>query len=194
MYERLVEEAVDVIWSSDTDGKFTYLSRQFQTMFGFDPVECIGVRNLDFVHPDDHEYLVEAVNNLRAGRLSKNKEFRHRCFDGSFIWVMVKASLIRDSKDLVIGLQGIIRDISDRKATELALQDTQNQFRKITENVPGIIYRYVERVGGSNALLFIGPQCQEYYEMEPQDALADIEKFCQYHHPEDLECLKCVVT
>ena len=112
MYERLVEEAVDVIWSSDTDGKFTYLSRQFQTMFGFDPVKCIGTRNLDFVHPDDHEYLVEAVNNLRTGRLSKNKEFRHRCFDGSYIWVMVKASLIRDSKEQVIGFQGIIRDIS----------------------------------------------------------------------------------
>jgi len=151
--ERLVEDAVDVIWSSDIDGRFTYLSRQFQTLFGFDPVECIGARNLDFVHPDDHEYLVEAVKNLLKGRTSKNKEFRHRCFDGSYIWVMVKASLVRSNDYQVIGLQGIIRDISDRKETELALRDSQEQFRKITENVPGIIYRFVHRVSDGQAAI-----------------------------------------
>ncbi len=190
MYERLVEDAVDVIWSSDIDGRFTYLSRQFHTLFGFDPVECIGARNLDFVHPDDHEYLVEAVKNLLKGRASKNKEFRHRCFDGSYIWVMVKASLVRSNDYQVIGLQGIIRDISDRKETELALRDSQEQFRKITENVPGIIYRFVQRVDGSAALLFIGPQCREYYEVGPQEALEDVETFYQFYHPEDLERLK----
>ena len=175
--------------SSDIDGRFTYLSRQFHTMFGFDTVECIGARHLDFVHPDDHEYLVEAVKNLLNGRASRNKEFRHRCFDGSYIWVMVKASLIRSDDSQVIGLQGIIRDISDRKETELALRDSQEQFRKITENVPGIIYRFVQRVDGSTALLFIGPQCREYYEIEPQEALENFESFYQYYHPEDLERL-----
>jgi len=125
-FRGLVEGVSDVIWSSEIDGTLTYLSPQFQTMFGLNPLDWIGKTFFNLVHPDDREKLQELACHLQ-GKSQKvmKQEFRHLCQDGSYLWVMVNAVPIFDANGREIKHQGIIRDISDRKAAEKSLKLTQ---------------------------------------------------------------------
>lgn len=59
-FRRLVEGINDLIWSTDKNGAFSYLSPQFQTLFGLEVNEWIGKKFTDLVHPDD----LDGRNNL----------------------------------------------------------------------------------------------------------------------------------
>lgn len=186
-FQQLVEQAADVIWSVDLDWNFTYLSPQFETLFGFNPDECLGNKCFDYIHPDDNSFVIESARNLSNGNPSKNQEFRHLCSNGNYIWVMVRAAPVFDSDSHSTGLQGIIRDISERKSAEIALNEAQDRFRRITDNVPGMIYRYIQRVDGRDEFLYLGPQCGDMFEVEATNAIKDPDLLYQFFHPSDLK-------
>ena len=122
-FRRLVEGCKDLIWSSDSSKLFTYLSPQFKTIFGWEPAEWIGKSPFDLVHPDDIPWIVtDYQEELRAGRMSIHQEFRHRHRDGHYIWVRNSSSFVLNDRGEVMGKDGILSNITDRKQAELALE------------------------------------------------------------------------
>jgi PAS domain S-box-containing protein len=129
-FRRLVEGANDMIWAANSYGIFTYLSPQFQTMFGFPVDEWVGQSLAKLIHPDDlEEAIAPARLALEKGNKHQNIEFRHLCQDGSYLWVTLNMTPIFDVNGSAIGLQGILRDISDRKN----LEKEQTRLLKILE-------------------------------------------------------------
>ena len=122
-FRRLVEGANDLIWSQDQTGRFTYLSPQFQTLFGWEPSEWIGRSFIELVHPDDRSWVIpDYQQDVHLKQKSHSPEFRHRCRDGHYIWVRVSATPILNSEGASIGRQGILTDISDRKQAEAMME------------------------------------------------------------------------
>lgn len=141
-FRRLVEGANDVIWSCDVDGIITYLSPQFSTLFGWNENEWIGKNFQGIVHPEDIEILSCNNHNLLKFDIKNNNyEFRHLHKKGYYIWVRTSATPIKNEQGKVISIQGILSDISDFKQAEIALQASENQFRKVfTSNVVGMMF------------------------------------------------------
>ncbi len=128
-FRRLVEGANDLIWSADQDGVFTYLSPQFKDIFGWEPSEWIGQSAFELVHPEDLPSLDEYIQNSRNGQRSTKAEFRHLHQNGLYIWVKVHTTSILDYQGKVIGYQGVLTDINDRKNSEEALRLSEEMFR-----------------------------------------------------------------
>jgi PAS domain S-box-containing protein len=141
-FRRLVEGGNDLIWSADQEGRITYLSPQFKTLFGWEPNEWIGKLLIDLVHPDEHQSVVNAYSKDLKCRTLVNTEFRHLHQDGHYLWVKVSATPIINSEGDLIGAQGIVSDISDRKQSELALQESQRFIQRIADASPNILYLY----------------------------------------------------
>jgi PAS domain S-box-containing protein len=121
-FRRLVECANDLIWETQPDGSLTYLSPGFTKMFGYEISEWLHQPFAPLVHPDDLlEVFTEFQKMFETGQPVTGLEFRHRKKDGSWMWVTVNTTLIKDDTEQIIGVQGIIRDISDRKRQEQAL-------------------------------------------------------------------------
>ncbi|WRH69133.1 MAG: PAS domain S-box protein [Planktothrix sp. GU0601_MAG3] len=141
-FRGLVEGANDLIWSFDIEGLYTYLSPQFETLFGWKPSEWIGKSFLDLVHPDDFEMLTQ--NNrqyILAGETSHNLEIRHLHRDGHYLWVRISATAIKNEQGTIIGCQGILSDISDLKLAEIRLQASENRFRRVfASNIVGMMF------------------------------------------------------
>jgi PAS domain S-box-containing protein len=133
-FRRLVEGANDLIWSADQDGVFTYLSPQFKDIFGWNPSEWIGKSMIGLVHPEDLPSLADYIQNAKAGQKSTKAEFRHLHQNGSYIWVKVNTTSILNSEGSVVGYQGILTDISDRKKSEEALRVSEEMFRSAFNN------------------------------------------------------------
>ncbi|MCC3420399.1 MAG: PAS domain S-box protein [Microcoleus sp. PH2017_07_MST_O_A] len=135
-FRRLVEGANDMIWSAQADGIFTYLSPQFETMFGFPPSDWVGKSLTYLIHPDDLEMaLAPAKVALEQGTNQQDIEFRHLCQDGSYLWVTLNMTPIKDTEGHAIGLQGIVRDISDRKNAETIIQQKTHALEQALQEL-----------------------------------------------------------
>jgi PAS domain S-box-containing protein len=88
----------------------------------------------DFTHGDDLMRLLKAIGDLREQRVDRyDIDYRLKRPGGSEIWVRSLAEHRRDSEGRIIGIFGILQDISDRKRTEadmrLAHQSLANAQR-----------------------------------------------------------------
>jgi len=122
-FRRMVEDASDLIYSIGLDGSFTYLSPQFKEMFGYNPVQFLGRSFMPLIHPEDLPLFLESNERLFAtGEKQAGLTFRTLRKDGSQCWLVCNNSPIRNATGKIVGLQGIARDISDRKRQEEALR------------------------------------------------------------------------
>jgi|GEM_PF-752598 len=124
-FRRLVEGANDLIWSCDKNGAFTYLSPQFKVLFGWEVSAWIGKSYVELVYPDDIKHVKEFAKSIPV-------EFRHQCQDGRYIWVRANTTSIFNSEGVLIGNQGVLTDISDRKKYEQQLEQTNVELIRAT--------------------------------------------------------------
>ncbi len=86
-----------------------------------------------------------------------------------------------------------LTDITKRKTAEIALRETKTQFQRITESLPGMIYRYILHPNGSDEFTYISPQVRQIYELEPEVVVQDISHLWARVHPEDVPTAKRAV-
>ncbi|MBE9115823.1 PAS domain S-box protein [Lusitaniella coriacea LEGE 07157] len=180
-YRRFVENANDLIWSFNLEGQLTYLSPQFQTLFGFEPSEFLGKPFIPLVHPDD---LPRCEANLKqclvTGERQGDVEFRHKCQDGSWRWVSSNVSPLKDENGNVIGFHGILKDIRDRKQAEEALAQSEAKFRRFVEDANDLIYS----VTAEGIFTYLSPQIKAILGYEPSELLG--QSIAHFTHPDDL--------
>ncbi|WP_425215169.1 ATP-binding protein [Tumidithrix helvetica] len=134
-FRRLVECTDDLVWSSNLEGRFTFLSPQFKELFGWEPVECLGKLMLDLVYPDDRDrFKTDFDEILTSGKKgTMTLEFRHLQQDGSYVWVSSNMTPVKNHAGLVIAVQGILRDITDRIALAHAISDLRQTEMELEE-------------------------------------------------------------
>lgn len=113
-YRDLVETSHDLIWSTDAQGRFTYLNNAATDIFGLVPNELLGRCFFDF--EVDSAY----VANRRFLSILKNKgetlNYVTRIVraDGSERWVGINARTTADSRGITAGIRGTARDITEQ--------------------------------------------------------------------------------
>jgi PAS domain S-box-containing protein len=182
----LVEEGSDLIWAGNTDGRFTYLSPQFKTLFGWEPSEWIGKVFLDLVHPEDiaSVFAREFKENFRSGKLCSHPEFRHLHRDGYYIWVRVNSVPILNSEGIVIGSQGTLSDISDRKLAELENQQIKERMQFVLSANPAVIFTC--KLDGDYGATFITENVQNIFGYTPAEFTSESSFWFDRVHPDDL--------
>jgi PAS domain S-box-containing protein len=141
-FQRLVEQANDVIFTIDLEGRFHYLSPKFQELVGTDPQDYIGQPFAVIIHPDDLSRISQILREQRLqGHQANEVEFRLRHQTGNYLWVAANNSApITDATGQPIGFQGIVRDIHHRKLAEQALQQAQSRLQFLIATTPAIIH------------------------------------------------------
>lgn len=140
-FRHLVENATDLIWSSTLDGILTYISPRFQVMTGYDPVECLGHSFVPFVHPDDLSACLAFLQQVvETGEQQVGFEFRYIRQDSSWFWASSNVSPVKNEFGVVVGFQGIIQDIHERKQAEIALQQKEERYRSLITAIPQIVW------------------------------------------------------
>jgi PAS domain S-box-containing protein len=137
----LVENANDFIWSAKLDSTLTYLSPAFETMFGYSVSDWLHQSFCPLVHPDDLSYLMTFIDQvIETGECVTEIEYRHLTKSGEWHWVMSNVWPVKDDDGNVIALQGILRDITERKQAEAMLKQQQSQIESILNNIPHIAW------------------------------------------------------
>jgi PAS domain S-box-containing protein len=126
-YRDLFENANDLIYTLDLEGRLTSVNKRAEQTFGYTCEECLGRNVAELIPPEQHEGMVEALRRTRAGTTSPTVyELELICKDGWRVPLEVSSRLIvRDGAP--VGIQGIARDISDRRQTEQALREANRR-------------------------------------------------------------------
>lgn len=141
-YRSLVENINDVILSLNPEGVITYISPVVHNMIGFSPDEIVGKSFREFIHPDDIANVAASFALVLQGKLQP-QEYRVITKDGAFRYMSSSSRpLLEDGQ--VVGLTGVMRDITERKEVQLERQIVAEQQQKFLLQTIGAIAATVE--------------------------------------------------
>jgi PAS domain S-box-containing protein len=126
-YRALVESSQDVVWSMDTDGRYTFLNPAVRQIYGYEPEEMLGRLFTDFEPPEQQARDLTAFHNLLADESVFQYESQQIAKDGSPRWLTFNAISLRDQDGTVLGATGTANDITARKRAEQALEQAKQQ-------------------------------------------------------------------
>ncbi len=127
-YRELVENLNDVLYLFDEKGLIRYVSSPVISLLGYTPSELLGRNFHEFVHPEDQPYARNQFQKILSGHFVPG-EFRVMKKSGEIAWVRSSSRAIVKG-DRVLGLRGLLTDISDRKKAEAESQRTLMNLRK----------------------------------------------------------------
>ena len=124
----LVEAAVnDGIWDWDILSGRDYRSVRWKRILGYTDEElpnCVdGLRTL--LHPDDRENVVKAIHDHLEDNKPYDREFRLLHKDGEYRWLHSRGKAVRDADGRPVRMLGSITDITERKMTERAMEESR---------------------------------------------------------------------
>ena len=126
-YRMLVEHvnAITYIAEIGIHGKWFYVSPQVEAILGYTPDEWLATAESwdAHVHPDDLPAVIAAEEQSQRG-LPFQAEFRIRRKDGREVWLSDTAVIVQGSDSHPV-MEGILVDITERKALETQLQQSR---------------------------------------------------------------------
>lgn len=143
-FNLLADNITDVIWTIDTERKFTFVSPSVTRVLGFRIEDILSMRLDDLISPGD---LSEVKKNLEKSfnRIKKSKKQPGELKDifemevcgkkGKSIWLETKVSIIYDKEKKPLGFLGISRDISERRQKEKEIAQLALAIGQIDEGL-----------------------------------------------------------
>jgi PAS domain S-box-containing protein len=139
-YRDLFELSPDGIIAWDSNGIIQASNTSAATVVGYDRTEdLLGKSWLGFIIPEDRPSLAEKVRKVQQSGGVIESEFGVMRKDGSRIFAEARLHAVLDSAGNPVQNIAIVRDITDRKAMETALRDSEGSYRSLFELSPDAI-------------------------------------------------------
>ena len=138
-FRGIAERSVDGIFALDLKGRFTYASPAIEWITGYAPAEIMGKFLNKYLVTADISKANQAFTNLKKDEKVENLHLNIKKKDESIAAVEINASaIIKDGKKT--GVQGIVRDISERLKMAKELQTTNERYRVLYEENPSMYF------------------------------------------------------
>ncbi len=125
-YRMLAESGSDMVWLYELNTqRFTYVSPSVEQLRGYSVAEALQQTMQDVLTPESYQMVVDELPKWVAAYTAGDMSLRTRHYevtqnrrDGTSIQTEVVATLITDESGRITHLQGVSRDITERKKAE----------------------------------------------------------------------------
>jgi len=169
-YRTLLEDipAVAYVWSIEEDRPL-YISRQVEEMLGFSVEEWLGDPRLWYrmLHPDDRNRLEGVFSQAEATGEPVDEEYRLVAKDGTVRWVHERSVVVQEPARGRPLLHGVMDDVTDRKAVEDALTQSEEKYRSFVETTK----EWVWAMDGDGRTTYSNPAVEEILGYRPEEVV-----------------------
>jgi PAS domain S-box-containing protein len=129
----IVASSDDAIVSKTLDGLILSWNEGATRIFGYQASEVIGKPITIIIPPELHDEERRILHRVRHGERVDHFDTIRVTKDGRRIAISLTVSPVRDSKGTIVGASKVARDVSERKAAEQALRESEQRLRASEE-------------------------------------------------------------
>jgi PAS domain S-box-containing protein len=183
---KIAEHALDAVVTMDRGGVITGWNRHAEELFGWTASEAIGRLMAKTIIPMRYRsahaaglarYLLTGVGHV----LDRPIDIAALHRDGHEFPVELSITSVTDAGGP--SFIGFVRDLTERRAMEMALRDSEARFQSLVESLPGVAY--IDELGGAGR--YVSPKLEEMLGYAPDEWLANPDLWEQLLHPDDRE-------
>ena len=181
-YRQLIENANDIVYTVDLSGRFTSLNRAGERLTGYTREEALRMNIAEVIGPDDAERVRQRIANNLASERQSNFELEIFAKNGSSVTMDISSRLIIQD-GVVVGIQGIGRDITERKRVDEKLRESEEKYRSLLENIPDVTWTTDDK----GNTVFISANVASVYGFTSDELLSeDKQSWIGRIHPDDV--------
>ena len=167
-YRNLASSSPDMVFATDAEGRYTFLSDRASTMLGWDLEASLGRPFFEKVAPGWEEAAAASYKSVIDDPTTVHS-VRMDFLDGDGAPRPLEINVLAKVEDgEIVGINGVARDISERLRLESELSRSEERFRYLVQNSPDIVFstdaegrftflsEAIERVTGNKAEDMIG--------------------------------------
>lgn len=175
----------DPIFVKDDRHRWVVLNDAFCKLMRKSRKELIGKSGYDFLPEDKATLFLHKDEEVLRSGIADETEENFIDSDGQARIISIKKigfQKTNGSKMLV----GTIRDVTEYKRQQAALEQSEARFQKMAANVPGMIYQFCLEPGGRKYFTYISSGSKNLYGLEPQQLEEKVDLAYEKIHPDDL--------
>jgi PAS domain S-box-containing protein len=114
-FRDLINTTADIVWQTDAEKRFVYVSPQVEKILGYTPDELVGRSPFEFLDPSTVElsqFVFDTAVRTHQNILLHESRWIDR--DGNVVVMESHATPVYNSDGTCAGFRGIDRDITDR--------------------------------------------------------------------------------
>ncbi|MDY0151501.1 MAG: PAS domain S-box protein [Candidatus Cloacimonas sp.] len=135
MFRRVVETSNEGIWMLDNNCFTTYVNMKMLDILACDESDMLGFSMEKWIPEKDlPAHRIKMAERARGQK--DNYELKLKNKAGLVVWALVSATAIINDAEEYVGSFGMFTDITARKKTECALQESEERYRTFLDNAP----------------------------------------------------------
>ena len=183
----ILNTAVDGIITIDGRGQILAINQSVEQLFGWSSNELLG-QNIRMLMPEPYRsqhdgYLANYQRTGEARIIGVGREVDALRKDGSLMPIRLaigKANIAGQSLYV-----GFVSDISERKAMEQALRESEQQYRSLIGNIPGVSFRCL--LDDAWSMLFISNAVEKLTGWPADEFMLRRKSINDLFHPDDVQ-------
>ncbi|WPU66600.1 PAS domain-containing sensor histidine kinase [Peredibacter starrii] len=179
-FKQIAEAIPHIVWTADTNGDIDYVSKQAIDYSGTSREEQLGMKWLQFVHPDDKEKALSTwMKAVHSGQMF-DMEYRLRRHDNKYFWMKACAVPIHDPDGKITKWFGTCTDINDSKLAQI-------RYERNIDITPALLW--ATNQDGSN--IYLNQQWLDFTGQTPEEGHG--KGWLNTIHPDDRERISKLV-
>ena len=181
-FRSLFENATVGIYRTNPAGEILVANPTLVKMLGYRSLEELASRNLE-----EQGFEPTYPRQLFRERMARDGEVKGLEVvwtrqDGSAIFIRESAQAIRGEGDQILYYDGIVEDVTERKLAEERLQESEERFRQLAENVEEVLLLFDLQV---TKVFYVSPAYEKVWGRSCESLYANPRSFLEGIHPDD---------
>ncbi|MBH8573654.1 PAS domain S-box protein [Nostocaceae cyanobacterium CENA369] len=186
LYRQLIESQTDLVLRINLQQQITFANTAACQILGWQLDELCGQPLSQFCHPDELQQAKQHLNAIASPPYHLNISEQRIFTVNGFRWYQWNVTAIKDETQKVVEIQGVGRDITERKQMEIALRESEEKFRRFADNTHAVLWIANSQTGDN---LYANPAYEKIWGRSLQSLRERPSSWIDAIHPEDRDRL-----